>query len=208
MCNLYRLDQSTAEVGRLCEAVSSVGANTPAEVYPGYPGLVIAGGELRSMVWGFPLALKGKQGQQLTLKPVNNTRADKLDSSFWRTSFASRRCLIPLSAFAEAEGPKGKKTRTWLSLPDQPVFAIAGIWRPTEEWGPAYSMVMTEACLAMDGIHDHMPVVLPSDSVSQWLEGSPADARELCTPYSGPMAIKRTDQPWTQKAELSSAGSN
>ena len=27
---------------------------------PGYPGLVIAGGKLRSMVWGFPLVLKGK----------------------------------------------------------------------------------------------------------------------------------------------------
>jgi putative SOS response-associated peptidase YedK len=47
----------------------------------------------------------------------------------------------------EAEGEKGSKTRTWFSLPDQPVFAVAGIWRDTDECGPAYSMVMTEACV-------------------------------------------------------------
>ena len=32
------------------------------------------------MVWGLPLALKGAMGNLLKLKPVNNTRADKLDS--------------------------------------------------------------------------------------------------------------------------------
>ncbi len=46
--------------------------NAAAEVYPGYPGLVFTRGELRSMVWGFPLALKGKSGQPLKPRPVNN----------------------------------------------------------------------------------------------------------------------------------------
>jgi hypothetical protein len=36
-------------------------------------------------------------------KPVNNTRADKLDSFMWRYSFAKRRCLMPVTQFAEAE---------------------------------------------------------------------------------------------------------
>ena len=121
--------------------------NAAAEVYPGYPGLVFARGELRSMVWSFPLSMKGKSGQPLKPKPVNNTRADKLDSFMWRYSFAERRCLIPVTKFAEAEGEKGAKTRTWFSLPDEPVFAVAGIWRDSDEWGPAYSMVMTEACI-------------------------------------------------------------
>jgi hypothetical protein len=31
------------------------------------------------MVWGFPLVLKGKGGQALKPKPVNNARVDKLD---------------------------------------------------------------------------------------------------------------------------------
>ena len=64
------------------------------EVYPGYSGLVVCGGELRSMTWGFPLTMKGAKGQPLKPKPVNNTRADKMDSFMWRYSFQERRCLI------------------------------------------------------------------------------------------------------------------
>nr|WP_233998152.1 SOS response-associated peptidase family protein [Erythrobacter sp. QSSC1-22B] len=96
------------------------------------------------MIWGFPLTLKSKKtGQPLKPKPVKNARADKLDSFMWRYSFAERRCLIPMTRFAEAEGESGSKTRTWFSLPDQDVFVVAGIWRDTDEWGSAYSMVMT-----------------------------------------------------------------
>ena len=64
------------------------------------------------MAWRFLLVLNGAKGQPLKPKPVNNTRADKLDSFMWRYSFQERRCLIPVSQFAEAEGGKGFKTRT------------------------------------------------------------------------------------------------
>src|SRR5690606_1938845 len=83
-----------------------VGNTGMGEVYAGYSGLIVANGELRSMVWGFPLALKGKSGRPLKPKPVNNTRTDKLKSFMWRSSFEKRRCLIAVSAFAEAEGEK------------------------------------------------------------------------------------------------------
>lgn len=97
------------------------------------------------MVWGFPLSLKSKKsGQPLKPKPVNNARTDKLSQFFWRDSFEKRRCLIPLTAWAEAEGPRGSMTRTWLSLPDAELFAVAGVWRSSDEWGDCYSMVMKD----------------------------------------------------------------
>jgi len=91
----------------------------------------------------------------------------------WRHSFEERRCLIPVTQFAQTEGEKGAKTRTWFSLPDQPVFAVAGSWRDTPEWGPACSMVMTEACIHVEGIHvegihDRMPVVLRPEDWTGW----------------------------------------
>ena len=133
MCNLYRLTKPNHEVAHLFDAVvGAVGNAGMGEVYPGYSGLVVAKGELRSMTWGFPLVLKGKNGQPLKPKPVNNARADKLDGFMWRYAFQERRCLIPVSAFAEAEGEKGAKTRTWFTLPDQEVFAVAGLWRGSE----------------------------------------------------------------------------
>ena len=140
MCNLYRLTKPNSEVAQLFGVtVGQVGNAGGGEVYPAQPGLVVAGGELGAMTWGFPLVLKGKNGQPLKPRPVNNARADKLDNFMWRYSFAERRCLIPVSAFAEAEGEQGAKTRTWFSLPGEEVFAIAGLWRDTAEWAVSYT---------------------------------------------------------------------
>lgn len=75
---------------------------------------------------GLPLALTGKQGQKLKPKPINNAREDKLNTAVWRDSFAKRRCVIPVGEWAEAEGPKGRMTRTWYGIPGEPVFAVAG----------------------------------------------------------------------------------
>jgi putative SOS response-associated peptidase YedK len=199
MCNLYRMSASSTEVARLFKTPIGANSNAPTEIYPGYPGLVVAGGELRSMTWGFPLVLKGKNGQPLKPKPVNNTRADKLDSFMWRYSFQERRCLIPVTEFAEAEGEKGAKTRTWFALPDEPVFAVAGIWRDTPEWGPAYSMVMTEACIHVADVHDRMPVILRPQDWGDWLDGPPDDAALLCRPYPDLMVKHRTEEPWIRR---------
>jgi putative SOS response-associated peptidase YedK len=65
------------------------------------------------MTWGFPLILTGKQSLKLKPEAVNNTRSDKLLTAFWRQSFVKRRCLIPVSAWGDAEDEKGRLTRTW-----------------------------------------------------------------------------------------------
>ncbi len=201
MCNLYRMTKSSSEIANLFGVTdNAIGGNHGELVYPGYPGLVVANGEVRTMTWGFPLSLKGKSGQLLKPKPVNNTRTDKLDSGFWRPSFESRRCLIPLSAFAEAEGLKGKKTRTWLSMANEELFTCAGIWRDSAEWGPVYSMVMTEASEHTNEIHDRMPVIIPLSGRKAWLFGDPGTARYLCVPYGDGLMIERTGEPWVRPA--------
>lgn len=131
--------------------------------------------------------------------PSPRHRAGKLDSFMWRYSFEERRCLIPVSEFAEAEGEKGSKTHTWFALPDGSVFAVAGIWRDTDEWGPAYSMVMTEACIHVADVHDRMPVILRRQDWSDWLDGAPDDAALLCRPYPDLMVVNRTAEPWVRR---------
>lgn len=202
MCNLYRMTKNASEVAAWFKVVdAALGANFAAEVYPGYPGLVVAEGAVRPMTWGFPLAMTGAKGQPLKAKPVNNARQDKLATPFWRSAFETRRCLIPLTAWAEAEGPKGKMTRTWLSLPDAPLFAVAGLWRPTEEWGAAYSMVMTDtAGCEAEAVHSRMPVVLTPEDQALWLDGSPQEAFDLCRAWQGPLVIDRTPDPWAKGA--------
>ena len=197
MCNLYRLAKEHAEVARHFRVRNAIiGANLPAQVYPGYPGAVIAGGELRQMTWGFPLARKGAKGQPLKPRPVNNARSDKLDSYMWRYSFEERRCLIPLTAWAEAEGAKGAKTRTWLRVAGAEVFAAAGIWRASDEWGDVYSMVMTDSTGAAAEVHDRMPVLLAPGDWSAWTDGPADEARALCVAYEGEIAVERTEERW------------
>ncbi len=200
MCNLYRMTKNADEVAKWFDAIAAAGgANFGEEVYPGYPGLVVAEGQVRQMNWGFPLVMKGKNGQPLKPKPVNNARTDKLDSFFWRYSFEERRCLIPLSAWAEAQGAKGAKTRTWLALPDADLFACAGVWRDSDEFGTCYSMVMTDSAgSAASDVHSRMPVLLRPDDYEGWVSGSPEDAKSLCKAWTGDLAIERTDQPWTR----------
>jgi len=201
MCNLYRMTKNADEVALWFDAVeASQGANFASEVYPGYPGVVIAEGAVRRMNWGFPLQMKGKGGQLLKPRPVNNTRTDKLDSFFWRYSFEERRCLIPVTSWAEAEGVKGRKMRTWLSRPDAALIAVAGIWRTSEEWGDVYSMVMTDSAGFAAECHDRMPVLLGRDDWAGWTDGSTEDARALCVPWTGPLEIERTEDPWTKRA--------
>ncbi len=212
MCNLYRMTKGVDEIARLFDAVAEVGANFAAEVYPGYPGLVVAEGRARSMTWGLPLVLTGKAGQKLKPKPVNNAREDKLTTPFWRDSFARRRCLIPVSAWAEAEGGKGAMTRTWYWLPgseggagdesaagDAP-FAVAGVWRPTAEWGDAYAMVMTDACVQMADVHDRMPIILPRGDWAAWLGGSLEEARAVCRVWPDELVVDRTSERWAGSA--------
>ena len=204
MCNLYRMAKASTEVARWFDADALLsGANFGEQVYPGYPGLVMADGRLQQMNWGFPLQLTGKSGQKLKPKPVNNARTDKLESFFWKQSFEARRCLIPVTAWAEAEGAKGAKTRTWLSLPDVDLFACAGVWRPSDEWGDCYSMVMTDAAGAAREVHTRMPVIIARQDYAVWNNGNAEDARQLCRPWEGAILLDRTDDPWAGGAAQS-----
>jgi len=200
MCNLYKMSKSADEVADFFSSITHdmrvAPGNAPEEIYPGYPGLVLTEGQVQQMTWGFPLALKGARGQPLKPKPVNNARSDKLGSPFWSASFRDRRCLVPVSEFAEARGPRGAKTRTWFSLSDAPLMAAAGFWRDTEEWGPAFTMVMTDAKEAVRPLHDRMPVILASGDWKTYLDIDPQAAFDLCRPYAGGMTVRHTDTPW------------
>ena len=203
MCNLYRMTKGTQEVAQLfAVAAADTGANYGAEVYPGYPGLVAAEGQASAMTWGFPLVLKGKQGQPLKPKPVTNARTDKLGTAFWRDSFAQRRCLIPVSQWAEPRGVAGRMTRSWYGLPGEDLFAVAGLWRRTAEWGSCYTMVMTDSSLQMAQVHDRMPVILRREDWARWTAGSAEVAAALCQTWTGALTVDHTIGRWVDDAPL------
>jgi putative SOS response-associated peptidase YedK len=204
MCNLYTARKSAAEVAAHFGVQHPVQSNAPDEVYPGMPGMVIREADgvriMQSMTWGFPLRLRTMKPDAKP-KPVNNI-AD-LRKGMW-IGLARKpewRCLIPATEFAEPEGPRGAKTRTWFSVKGQPIFAWAGLWRDSAEWGPVYSGVMTDCNEAIRPVHDRMPVLLHPDEYDRWLHGSFDDMigfQERCFPDEL-IEMRRTDELWVKR---------
>lgn len=207
MCNLYRLASGPQEIARLFGVEADHGINVAGEVYPGYPGLVVADGRARAMNWGFPLVLKGRQGQPLKPRPVTNARDDKLLTGFWRDSFIARRCLIPVTQWAEPQGQAGRMTRTWYALPEVPVMAIAGLWRASAEWGDVYTMVMVASAPQMAEVHDRMPVILSEAARQTWVDGTPDEALALCQTWPCALVSDHTRDRWVDGQPLA-AGQN
>jgi putative SOS response-associated peptidase YedK len=176
-------------------------SNAPEESYPGSPGVVVreeAGQRvMQSMTWGFPHRPKTMKP---TSKPIAINNIADLSGWLWkRVAYQPEgRCLIPLTGFAEPEGPKGAKTRTWFSLRDQPIFAWAGLWKISDEWGPVYSGLMTDANEAVSPIHDRMPVLLMPNEYDRWLHGTFKEALTFQSRVfpSGLIEIDRTDDLW------------
>lgn len=209
MCNLYQVQKSTAEVAALFGAAIPTAFNSSEETVPGWPGMVIrqdpTGRILQSMTWGFPLPQKSKRtGLPIKPLPVNNVR--DLSKAMCR-GIAPKphwRCLIPVTTFAEAEGEKGSKTRTWFSVKEQEDFAWAGFWRESVEWGPVYTGLMTDANEAIQPVHDRMPVLLMPDEYELWLHGDLGDVEGFQSRTFPPELVvaERTDAPWLRSKGL------
>jgi putative SOS response-associated peptidase YedK len=116
-----------------------------------------------------------------------NARAETLVSApAFRQAYRQRRCLVPVNAFFEWSGEKGQKVKWRITLKDEPLFALAGLW----EWwrDPAsgsgvetYTIVTTAANRALAPLHDRMPVIITAADEERWLD--PADtAQDLLAP--------------------------
>ncbi len=186
MCNRYRL-RAPASAIVAAMSVDELGEINlpPTELFPKRPALVVRGaGDSRVaevMSWGFPppAAASG---------PVTNVR--NLASPFWRSALANpaRRCLIPASDFCEWEGEKGAKIARWFSVPSQPVFAFAGLWRPVSEdmLGPTacFAMLTCDPNAIVAPVHPKaMPVILHPEDYAGWLGAPLADALPLAAPF-------------------------
>ncbi len=89
------------------------------------------------------------------------------------------------------------KTPMYIKLADAQPFGFAGLW---ERWtNPENGEILTTCTIITTGpnalmtaIHDRMPVILPRDSYSEWLDYSQTDGRaitRLLMPYPADQMI-------------------
>lgn len=199
MCNLYSMTAAREAMLRLFRVSHNRAASIAARdaIFPGHSAPVVRQSgdgerELVELSWGFVLPQAGKAPRRVT-----NVRDDKArSSSFWRDSFEHRRCLVPVTAFAE---PREVTPATWhwfalTGDEPRPLFAFAGVWRhwkgPVRKDGPdvvqdVFSFMTTLPNPLVATInHERMPVILASEAEQEaWIGGSADEAFALARPF-------------------------
>ncbi|MFV2021796.1 SOS response-associated peptidase [Micromonospora sp. LOL_023] len=138
--------------------------------------------------WGLvpPWAADPKIGARMI-----NARAETVATSrAFAPSFARRRCLVPADGWYEwvraPGGRRGGAQAYFMTPADGQVLAFAGIW---SVWGRpeplvTSSVITTSAVGPLAEIHDRMPLLLPMDRWSEWLDPE-VDGAALLTPPDG-----------------------
>jgi putative SOS response-associated peptidase YedK len=132
---------------------------------------------IRPMVWGYP-APDGisPAGEVKWVPTVRN-----IESPFWigNLRHSELRCLVPATAFLL----RGKGRDHIFSLPDQPIFAMAGIW-------PVFAILSSDATGEVtDKGAGSMPVILEKSQQERWLTADWKQASALVAPYAGALAL-------------------
>ena len=122
-----------------------------------------------------------------------NARSETIsEKPSFRTAFRRRRCLIPASGFFEWKQEPGRKSKTpmYIRLKSGKPFALAGLWERWEapDGSTVFScaIVTTQPNELMQVIHNRMPVILPSQAFSLWLDTAEPPLpklTELLQPY-------------------------
>ena len=117
------------------------------------------------------------------------------DSPFWIGNLRNSefRCLVPATQamlWGRADPGTGRRRHLWLSCADQPLFAMAGVWKDSEVASFALLTCPANAALREQGV-ERMPVILPPDpaALRHWLVGGWNRAEPLLAPYSSHMSL-------------------
>src|SRR3982750_1715413 len=138
--------------------------------------------ELRAVRWGLvpSWAKDPSVGNRLL-----NARVESLaDKPAFMKAARSRRCLLPADGWYEWAKRLDSPTKQpyFITPEDGSVLAFAGLW---EVWGRGddrlytCTVVTAPAVGALTEIHERMPLVLPSDRWSAWLDPARGDVEAL-----------------------------
>lgn len=135
------------------------------EVNPGDVAAVIASNrklvpQAFGMKWGYKLP-DGK----LIFNARSETAAQK---AMFADGMRQRRCLIPADCYYEWQKTSHGKRKYQLAPSNANGFFLAGIYR-IEQGSAVFSVLTKEPVESIAFIHHRMPVILPQEAMSDWL---------------------------------------
>lgn len=134
-----------------------------------------------------------------------NARAETIGekrsfASAWR---AGQLCLVPMTVFYEPNYETGKAVRWEIGTHDEPLFAVAGLWRRWNEPDGAVTTSFTQVTINADehglmrrfhrpGDEKRSLVIVPRECWDDWLScRDPEQARSFLTHYSSELMFAR-----------------
>lgn len=110
-----------------------------------------------------------------------NARAETVASKpAFRKAFTTRRSLIVADGFYEWHATGDGKQPFFIHRRDSGPLAFAGLW---ERWGPeqleSCTIITTTANAMMRTLHERMPVIIPPENFSRWLDPNVQDRDTL-----------------------------
>jgi putative SOS response-associated peptidase YedK len=129
------------------------------------------------------------------LRTINARAETVAEKQTYRRPLQFQRCLVPATGFYEWQRTADGKVPHWIYLPDEPLFAFAGLWErwtaPDGDEVHSYTIMTCEANGFMAPIHNRMPVILTREAEDLWLDPDvvePERLLPLLRPYPGKMA--------------------
>ncbi|MGG0655482.1 SOS response-associated peptidase [Rummeliibacillus pycnus] len=138
--------------------------------------------------WG--LIPSWAKDDKMASKMINARSETVNEKPSFKKSFYQRRCIIPMDSFYEWKREGKEKTPMRIKMKNDSLFAVAGLWdtwnAPSGEAIHTCTILTTEPNELMSEIHDRMPVILPKEQRSIWLNTSIQNTeilKSLLVPY-------------------------
>ena len=102
-------------------------------------------------------------------KPMFNARSETASNkAMFADGMRQRRCLIPADFYYEWQKTGQGKQKYEIAPSDVNGFFLAGIYR-IEQGRPVFSILTKDPVESISFIHNRMPVILPTEAMSDWL---------------------------------------
>lgn len=192
MCARYTLHTSESDITKAFAAVIAEPYKPSYNIAPTQTACVITADEPNAIhQYHFGLVSHWARDKKEGMRALNARKETIMElKTFKPLMEKNKRCLVIADSFIEWETIGKEKLPYRFILPDQPVFAFAGLYswwkdKATQEWYKSFTILTTEPNEKVGKLHNRMPVILSKEEEKIWLSGDVpfADLLTLCDPF-------------------------
>lgn len=177
MCGRYTLLADELEVLRAFD-LEQDGIDNFGQSYNIAPGqnvlaIIHDGNKKRAGYLRWGLVPSWAKDEKIGYKMINARSETAHEKPSFKKLMAQKRCLIIADSFFEWQKNEAGKQPKRIQLADRKLFAFAGLWDKWEQEDKdlfTCTILTKEANPFMQDIHHRMPIILPKEKETDWIE--------------------------------------